>query len=228
MVTTEAGAAGADGANAGPDAPLPSLDRIGVGHGTDKSSLKHHYLDLYDRALAHRRLEPIRLLEIGVFKGASVRTWRDYFPNGRIVGLDIDPDALQHAGPRIEIVLGDQADPEGLRAIVQERGPFDVIIDDGSHIWRHQIDTLRALLALVTPGGLYILEDLHTSFGPYRPDYGAGGGETAAAYVLRLAERLLSEPFDRRAEEDDPFLASVPRLVRSIEICNRTALFHRR
>lgn len=208
--------------------PSPSLDELGLAHGTDKSSAKHNYFEVYERALAHLREEPIRLLEIGVFNGGSLRTWRDYFANGHIVGVDNQAHTLKHAGDRIDVILGDQDDPAGLKAIARAHGPFDVIIDDGSHIWRHQISTLQALLPLVKPGGVYILEDLHTSYGGFRREYGQGGGEPAASYVLNFANRVLGDRYMVLTEEPDPFLASAAKLVRSIQLCNRTAIFQRR
>jgi predicted O-methyltransferase YrrM len=143
----------------------PTLDALGIQHGTDKSSRNHGYLPLYDGVLAPLRQRPVRLLEIGVLGGASLRMWRDYFPHGHIVGLDRDTAAQAHAGERVEVHLADQADPQGMAALVRSLAPFDVMIDDGSHIWSHQIETLRVLLPLVKPGGVYILEDLHTSYG---------------------------------------------------------------
>jgi hypothetical protein len=210
------------------DGAVKSLDELGRANGTDKSSVKHDYLVMYEQALRHLRLTSVSLLEIGVFKGASLRTWRDFFPRGRIVGVDIDPAALQYAGERMEVYLGDQDDPEGLRSFVEAQGPFDVIVDDGSHMWRHQISTMRALLPLVKPGGFYILEDLHTSYGPHRREYGVGGGEPAASFVLRFAERVLGDRFLVLDNEPDPFMAAAGRLVRSVQICGRTAILQRR
>lgn len=204
----------------------PTLDAIGILHGTDKSSRNHGYLPLYDEVLTPIRKRRIRLLEIGVFGGASVRMWKDYFPRGEIVGLDRDPQTLAHAEDRIAIHLADQSDTAGMTALVRKLGPFDVIIDDGSHIWAHQIETLRALLPLVKPGGTYILEDLHTSYGRWAPKYRGAGGETAASYCYRVAEQVLAigaiEP------NDDPFLAQAAKLIETVTIAKRVAIFRRR
>jgi Methyltransferase domain len=210
------------------DPELRSLDEIGIACGTDKSSTKHHYLELYDDALRHLRFAPVRLMEIGVFNGSSLRMWRDYFPNGTIVGVDNKRHSLKHSGGRISVHLGDQADPDGLIDLAKEHGPFDIIVDDGSHIWNHQIKTMTALLPLVKPRGIYILEDLHTSFGPYIKDYSVGGGETGASFVLRFAERVLGDRFHKLDDEPEELMANAARLVRSVQICNRTAIFRRR
>jgi len=205
-----------------------TLDEIGILHKTDKSSKKHNYLAVYEQVLQSMRDKPIKLLEIGIFNGASLRMWRDYFPQGKIVGVDNKPQALEHAGERIEVYHGDQADPDGLIALATKHGPFDVIIDDGSHIWWHQIATMRALLPLVRSGGHYILEDLHTSFGEYVPNYGVNSKETAASFCFRFAERVLADRALKLDPEPDPFLAAAPQLVSKVLIANRTAIFYRK
>lgn len=70
-----------------------SLDSIGLRYGTDKASPSNDFLSFYERYFEPLRGRPIKLLEIGVMDGASLRTWRDYFPNGTIIGVDINPDA---------------------------------------------------------------------------------------------------------------------------------------
>jgi hypothetical protein len=75
-----------------------SLDELAVRHGTDKSSRRHGFAEIYETYVRPLRDEPIAMLEIGVWKGASLRMWADYFPNGRIHGLDHRPEAAEHAG----------------------------------------------------------------------------------------------------------------------------------
>jgi predicted O-methyltransferase YrrM len=205
-----------------------TLDAIGIECGTDKSSRNHGYLPIYDRVLSEMRARPVNLLEVGVLGGSSLRMWRAYFPQGRIIGVDRDPAALAHASDRIQVLLADQSDPEGLRRIVEPHGPFDVVIDDGSHIWAHQIGTLRALLPLVQPGGAYILEDLHTSYGRWAPKYRGEGGETGAAFALRVAERVLASDALTPSGSDDPFLRDAPKLVESVVFARRCAIFRRK
>jgi predicted O-methyltransferase YrrM len=202
-----------------------TLDALGILHGTDKSSRAHNYLTLYDQVLAPLRQSPARLLEIGVLGGASLRMWRDYFPRGRIVGLDRDRAALAHAGERIEVHQADQSDALALAALVGSLEPFDVMVDDGSHIWSHQIETLRVLLPLLKPGGIYILEDLHTSYGPWAPKYAGAGGETAASYCQRLAEQVLASA---EREQPDRALARLARLLQSVTFARRAAIFRRK
>jgi predicted O-methyltransferase YrrM len=207
---------------------IDSLDAIGIRHGTDKSSRNHGYLPIYDGVLSAIRMKPVKLLEIGVLGGSSLKMWQEYFPQGQIIGVDRDPSALANAGDRTQVLLADQSDPAGLHRIVAPHGPFDVVIDDGSHIWAHQIGSLRSLLPLVRPGGCYILEDLHTSYGRWAPKYMGEGGETGAAYVLRFAERVLASGAMAVPESDDGFLRDAPALVESVQFVRRCAIFRRK
>ncbi|MGA3401177.1 MAG: class I SAM-dependent methyltransferase [Acetobacteraceae bacterium] len=143
-----------------------SLDAIGIVEGTDKSSIGHGYLRHYDRILRHLRNEPITLMEIGIFRGASLRAWSRYFDRAKIVGVDIKPECRQYATSRCEVEIGSQADPQFLDALGRKWRP-DVIIDDGSHRADHVILTFRKLFPHLREGGIYIVEDLHLHSGPF-------------------------------------------------------------
>lgn len=119
-----------------------SLDEIGQKYGTDKmtgvSAKMHGYLPQYEFFFRHLRDDPVTLCEIGVYKGASLSTWRDYFSRGQIIGIDINQDTLQYRGDRVDVEIVDQANKVQLAAFAQKYGPFDIVIDDGSHRWDHQ------------------------------------------------------------------------------------------
>ena len=118
---------------------LSSLEEIGRRHCTDKSTWLHNYLGFYERFLAPIRHRATSVLEIGVFQGHSLTMWEEYFPKAEVVGVDIDPTAAQHARGRVHIEIADQSSSSDLERIATKHGPFDLIIDDGSHIWSHQI-----------------------------------------------------------------------------------------
>jgi hypothetical protein len=157
------------------DADAPeSLADIAVRHGSDK--ITHGFIPLYAAHLAPWRTKPLHLLEIGVGGydeptrgGASLRMWADYFPNARIVGLDLREKDLD-LPPSVTIVRGSQADPEVLDRLLADHGPFDVVIDDGSHVNAHRNMTFGHLFPCLPIGGLYVFEDLHTSY--VREPYG--------------------------------------------------------
>ncbi|RYG92322.1 tetratricopeptide repeat protein [Loktanella sp. IMCC34160] len=150
---------------------IDPLSKLAIRHGTDKFGY-HDYTPNYHKLFQHLRDQPIRLLEIGVGGyqdadrgGQSLATWRDYFPNAEITGIDIQKKTLD-LGPRVKILQGSQVDPEFLKQVVAERGPFDIIIDDGSHQNAHVVESFGYLWPDLTPGGIYVAEDVQTSFMP--------------------------------------------------------------
>jgi hypothetical protein len=131
-----------------------------------------HYFEIYEKYFSGYLGRPIRMLEIGVWNGGSAQMWKDYFADGsQIVGIDIDSRCKQFEEDGIAICIGSQADPDFLRRVNEEYGPFDIILDDGSHINEHQIITFECLFPLLVDGGIYMCEDTHTS---YWKDYGGG------------------------------------------------------
>lgn len=132
----------------------------------------HHYLPIYDRYLAPWKGKPVRMLEIGVSKGGSLRLWRRLLgPDAMLFGIDIDPACAQFDGQAAKVRIGSQDDPGFLRRVVDEMGGLDVVIDDGSHVSAHIRRSLDVLFPLLSDGGLYIAEDLHAC---YWRDYGGG------------------------------------------------------
>jgi hypothetical protein len=168
---------------------------------TDKWG-NHFYTPHYQWHFQHLREQPIRLLEIGIGGyaragdgGASLRMWKHFFPNGQIVGLDIEDKSFVEED-RIKVYQGDQSDPELLTKIHEESGPFDIIIDDGSHRVAHVLPSFEALFPLLKDDGIYAIEDLQTS---YWPEWGGSedlnSTETSMALVKRLADGLNYEEF---------------------------------
>jgi hypothetical protein len=164
-----------------------TLDELGLKHGTDKASGGHNYLVLYEELLTSYRAKPeLLLLEVGVRDGASVRLWQDYFPQAQIVGVDILESCRAHQDSRIAIEIGDQSDPNFLEAL-SNKYKADIIFDDGSHSWSHQIDTFRMLFPHLNAGGLFVCEDLHTSRSKWVGKYGRPYTYSASKYFGLLA-----------------------------------------
>lgn len=134
-----------------------------------------HYFEIYDRHLASYRGRPVRVLEIGVYRGGGLEMLRHYLgPDAHLVGIDIDEVALA-AARGYEVELGDQADPEFLRRVSEKHGPFDIVIDDGGHTMLQQIASVETLFPLLNEEGTYLVEDCHTSYWPAYADQGPDG-----------------------------------------------------
>jgi 23S rRNA U2552 (ribose-2'-O)-methylase RlmE/FtsJ len=137
----------------------------------------HHYLPIYDRYFAPVRATPVKFLEIGVSKGGSLQMWRSYFgPDAVIFGIDIDPACAAFDGQSGQVRIGSQDDPDFLASVVAEMGGVDVVLDDGSHHMDHIRASLKILFPLLSMGGTYMIEDLHTA---YWRRFGGGHGRAS-------------------------------------------------
>jgi hypothetical protein len=123
-----------------------------------------NYFEIYERYLERYRDKSINFLEIGVQGGGSLQMWKKYFgENSKIVGIDIDPNT-KFEEEQISVEIGNQSDTEFLKRVVEEHGPFDVIIDDGSHIQSDVLNSFFFLYPTLKRGGTYIIEDTHTAY----------------------------------------------------------------
>jgi hypothetical protein len=152
-----------------PDHELDPLTRLAIKHGTDKWG-PHFYTPVYHRLFCHLRDRPVRLLEIGVggyglktSGGASLAMWAEYFPSGQITGIDIAEKRLT-LDPRVRVYRGSQDDSAFLKKVCDERGPFDIVIDDGSHVPKHVVASFHILFPVLEDGGMYLIEDVQTAF----------------------------------------------------------------
>lgn len=157
---------------------MKTLGALATEFGTDKMPSRHGYTRHFSRILEPRRLEPLRVLELGVHNGASLQMWREYFPNGLITGIDSESRCAQYAGERISVEIGSQDDPEFLKGVVARYGPFDFILDDATHCGVDQKISFETLYLPVNPGGIYAIEDLQVSYMP-------GWGESFVQNVLK-------------------------------------------
>ncbi|ACA17530.1 O-methyltransferase [Methylobacterium sp. 4-46] len=205
-----------------------SLNEIGLKHGTDKASNVHDYLNFYEKRLAHLREESFTLFEIGVYQGASVRMWEEFFPNATIVGLDINPATQAAEAGRIKMRIGDQSSVKFLFSVINEFGPPRIVIDDGSHRWDHQIQTLNILLPFVPAGGRYIVEDIHTSSDHMKKDYQGFSQVSGFEYLSRLSHLICTHDVAGPSEIFDNFLYSHYQEIESVEFARRTAIINKK
>jgi hypothetical protein len=138
---------------------------------TDKVRLG--YLEMYDRILAPWIDKEVKLLEIGVRRGGSLKLWRDYFVRGTIVGIDRKLRRHLRLGERIQLFEGSQADTRFLSEVANKVAPegFDIIIDDASHVGMLTKTAFWHLFENhLKPGGLYVIEDWGTGYLDNFPD----------------------------------------------------------
>jgi SAM-dependent methyltransferase len=171
------------------------LEKIYYSHQGRRILKWHHYLSIYDRHFQPYKtlaldtvnsstgIAPagqLRILEIGVQNGGSLQMWRRYFGEKAVIfGIDIDPRCKEFEEDGCQIRIGDQSDHFFLRSVIAEMGGIDIVIDDGSHIASHQLASFRFLFPLLTHEGIYICEDLHTSYW----DGWEGGYKRAGTFI---------------------------------------------
>jgi hypothetical protein len=143
---------------------MKNLDKIAIKCGTDKSSEIHNYCEKYERYLPFERSESISILEIGVLGGSSLKMWSEYYSNASILGIDINSACQQYASPNIAIEIGSQTDADFLSRVAKKYGPFDLIIDDGSHMQSHVLFSFNCLFKSLKSQGIYVVEDASCSY----------------------------------------------------------------
>lgn len=147
----------------------------------------HHYIPIYDKHLKKFRNTNVKILEIGVSKGGSLKMWREYFGGQAIIyGIDIDASCIEQDGQYGFVRIGDQKDKKFLDRVISEIGDVDIVIDDGSHHMSDIRNSFEHLFPKINFGGIYIVEDLHTSF--WRS---SGGGFRSKRNFLRYITRYI-------------------------------------
>lgn len=145
------------------------LQELGIKHDTDKVNENHSVngkslLDIYEKYFFGLKDSNINLLEIGVLRGNSLRTWKEYFLNGNIYGLDIDENCKIYEEDRINILIGSQNDKKIRDYLVENKIEFDIILDDGSHINELTLYSFELYFPTIKSGGYYIIEDTHCTY----------------------------------------------------------------
>ncbi|BCA54095.1 hypothetical protein W02_12350 [Nitrospira sp. KM1] len=179
---------------------LPALAQI---YNSDKWG-SHWYAQHYETHFKSLRRRNLAILEIGIGGyerpdegGGSLRMWRTYFPKSRIFGIDLY-DKSFHDERRIRTFRGSQIDPEFLHRVLNEIGPIDIIIDDGSHMNEHVLYTFNVLFPHLNPTGIYVIEDLQTA---YWQSFGGSSdllnnSKTSISFLKQLVDGLNYAEFE--------------------------------
>ncbi|HEY3531034.1 MAG TPA: hypothetical protein VGK78_17960 [Nocardioides sp.] len=184
-----------------------SLTELAQEFGSDKWGV-HRYTPHYERHFAHLRDREMLVLELGIGGyarerqgGASLRMWKWYFPRARVVGVDIQDKSFVDE-PRIKAFQGSQTNRRLMRRIVRRFGPPTIVIDDGSHQPPHVIKSFSILFPMLEDGGLYVIEDIQTSYWPaWKGSLDPDDPTTSMAMVKRLLDGLNHEEFLDEAYE---------------------------
>jgi hypothetical protein len=186
-----------------PRNPYLSMDltELALEFGSDKWGV-HRYTPHYQRHFSHLRDREMLVLELGIGGyareqqgGASLKMWKWFFPRAQVVGVDIQDKSFVNE-PRIRAFEGSQVDRKLMRRIVHRFGNPTIVIDDGSHRPPHVIKSFQILFPMLADGGLYVIEDIQTSYWPaWKGSLDPDDPGTSMAMVKRLLDGLNHEEF---------------------------------
>lgn len=207
------------------------LDEIATKYGTDKRAAEHNYTRIYEQLFADRESVQ-KLVEIGVHEGKSLRMWAEWFPNALVFGVDNFSEQT-FAPPddsRMRVLAKDQSRIDDLIDVARTVGrDVDAVIDDGSHLSRDQLLTFQVLWPCVRPGGVYVIEDLHTS---YYPDFTNGMTVRTTEWLKRLVDvvnwRGHGGGDPPEAQVPSSALTTLEQQIESVHFMKSLAILHKR
>lgn len=144
------------------------INELGTKYKTDKINEHHsfagkNYLDIYDLYFSPLKNKDVKMLEIGIREGSSLRTFRDYFKNGHIIGLDINPETA-FTEPKISTYIGSQSSSVSIEKIFKDHPIINIVLDDGSHVNELTIASFNLIFKKLPTGSFYIIEDMACTY----------------------------------------------------------------
>lgn len=178
-----------------------------------------HYFPIYERHFSPFVNKPIVFWEIGCWHGGSIQMWQRYFgPDAQIIGIDINPKCARFQDDGIVIRIGDQSDPAFLDSVLEEFGPPDIVLDDGSHKMSHIVATFEHVYPRIAKNGLYMVEDLYFAY-----QRGYEGGLRRDGTFIEICKGLIDELNGFHCNNQTEFT----RQTRSIQIYDSIVVFER-
>lgn len=161
-----------------------------------------HYSEIYERHFSKFKGKDLKVLEIGVYGGGSLQMWKEYFssPNNKvqIYGIDINPECKKYEEEGIEIFIGSQEDRNFLKNVKEQVGMFDIIIDDGGHTMNQQICSFEELFGALSSNGVYLCEDVHTSYWDQW-----GGGYKKEGTFIEYSKNLIDDINEQYIDDNE-------------------------
>ncbi len=206
---------------------LGILDNLGLKYNTDKASKYkrrdnivpgHDYLRHYEIFLSTLRDEKFTLVELGCYTGASLKMWKEYFPQAHIIGVDLNEKLSSLEQDRISFICSDAVADTLPAKIAEYNEEILCIIDDCSHAWGDQRRSFEMLFPLLKSGGYYIIEDLECGAAGAYPAYPPKVLDAQVFWdyatdrmkILRVSEKR--NPVNFR-----PFFSQLPPHIQEIE-----------
>jgi hypothetical protein len=186
---------------------MTRLTEIGKKYNTDKATY-HLYTELYEAYF--KEFTNPSILEIGIYQGASIHMYQEFWNlQCTIMGIDRgDQMFFQNSYPNVKIVSADQGVRKQLESAAHGCG-FDIIVDDGSHMVSDQLISIATLFPYLKSGGIYIIEDLHTSMPEVAHHYNKDGVTNTITFLEDLKMGISSSNSGLSDDEFDYLLSNV-------------------
>ncbi len=203
------------------------LEQLGQKYNTDKASTynlgdriidAHDYLKYYEIFLSQLCEKEFTLVELGCFRGSSLKMWKEYFEKATIVGVDLNEHLKNIEDDRIKFICSDATSEQLANNLLENYSNIKCIIDDCSHAWADQRISFERLFPILNSGGYYIIEDL---------ECGSTGAYSAFPPKILDAQPFWDYAVDRmkilRVSENcdptkyRPFFSQLPEHIKNIE-----------
>lgn len=139
-----------------------------------------HYFEIYEKYFSKYKGQEVHMLEIGISHGGSIQLWKKYFGEKlKLYSIDINPECKKFEDEQTTIFIGSQSDTVFLDDVLSKIPKLDIVLDDGGHTMQQQIVSFEKLYLNVKEGGVYLVEDTHTS---YWHEF-HGGLKTAGSFI---------------------------------------------
>lgn len=182
-----------------------------------------HYFEIYHKYFDSFRDKKIIVVEFGVSHGGSLQMWKKYFgKKAKIYGIDIDSRCKGLEEKQIEIMIGDQSDRKFLRKIRKKIGPIDILIEDGGHHMDQQIATFEELFPAIKKNGIFLIEDLHTS---YWTEY--GGGYQKEGTFIEYTKNLIDQVNAWHSRDEKFVINDYTKTIKAIHIYDSVIVFEK-
>lgn len=182
-----------------------------------------HYFEIYHRYFSKYRGKGVTILEFGVADGGSLQMWKHYFgKKAKIIGVDIDSRCKDIIENQIEIHIGDQGNRSFLKNLIKNTGEIDIVIDDGGHFMKQQIITFQEMFPAIKKRGIYVTEDLHTS---YWKDF--GGGYKKNGTFIEFTKDLIDQIQAWHSRDARLKINGITRTLKSIHVYDSMVIFEK-
>tara|TARA_Y100000768_G_scaffold239832_1_gene181663 strand:+ start:1252 stop:2004 length:753 start_codon:yes stop_codon:yes gene_type:complete len=160
---------------------LSELCLLGEKYGTDKSVFnkaskhQHSYTPIYNILLNHFKNKDINIAELGVAESASLKMFREYFKNANIYIFDNDNQLIEKSKKlqlnKVNYFQLDVENKTNIKNLFEKNNIlYDLIIDDTSHLFEHQINIIEETYKFLNKDGFLIIEDIFVKKKNYREE----------------------------------------------------------